>query len=135
MREIKFRGLRIDNKEWAYGYYTVSHYCSQGSHATIQTSLHESAKVELHSLGQFTGLSDKNGTEIYEGDKFVPDTINEEVKAVVRWDEDSAKFVVDSYDGELSICDANDLGHMILEHCEVIGNIHTTHDKGKEETR
>lgn len=142
MREIKFRALRTDGKGWVYGFYCniqeKEHYilepCALGLVWT---------EVTPETVGQFTGLRDKNGKDIYEGDMFVPDTNNEEFKAVVRWDDDSAKFVVDSYgynfhigegsqevyDNELSICETYDIGDMSLEYCEVIGNIHTKNDK------
>lgn len=90
------------------------------------------------TVGQFTGLTDKNGVDIYGGDKFNPDTDNEEVKSVVRWSDEFSKFVIDSYsydfhigegsqevyDNEISICDTTDLGDISSEYLEVIGNIH-----------
>lgn len=140
MRQIKFRGLRTDGKCWVYGDYWFD---NQNKKHKITSDLSDDNfrcyEVTPESVGQFTGLHDKNGLEIYDGDQFAPDTDNEEVKSVVRWDEPFAKFVVDSYgynyyigegsqevyDNELSICETYDLGDMILEYCEVIGNIHT----------
>ena len=51
MREIKFRGRRLDNGEWVTG--------------NFETELID---VDPDTVGQYTGLKDKNGREIYEGD-------------------------------------------------------------------
>ena len=65
MRVIKFRGLRTDGKGWVYGHYTQgtekNHYITNSNGAVWE--------VFPESVGQFTGLTDKNRVEIYEGDK------------------------------------------------------------------
>lgn len=62
MRTIKFRGQRIDNKEWVYGFFFKT---SRGSFVGEYLDEQE---VIPETVGQFTGLTDKDGEEIYEGD-------------------------------------------------------------------
>lgn len=62
-RQIKFRGLRVDNNEWVYGYY----YKLTESQHYILKDIHRWSVIPS-SVSQFTGLHDRNGKEIFEGD-------------------------------------------------------------------
>ena len=62
MREIKFRGKRIDNDEWVYGWFSEDY-----GFAEILTEYND-CEVILETVGQYTGLKDRDGVEIYEGD-------------------------------------------------------------------
>lgn len=109
MREIKFRGYGKDAKRWIYG--SLLDEKSVGIVAIQDEDCHVYA-VEPESVGQYTGFRDCEGREIYEGDVVRIDDWSS--PSYIRWDDDTASFVVDRW----TVC----LAHVCYR--KVIGNVH-----------
>ena len=143
MREILFRGEKY-NGEWAHGYYVqannswhghgkhkewiVCSACANGGWFALQ----EKHAVIPETVGQYTGLKDKNGKKIFEGDIVrLTDEHNEmEWAAVVVFGNPNGDYnwgwqlnAIEEFDGNKDILlwvDMEESG----AYCEIIGNIH-----------
>lgn len=129
-RTIQFRGKAVKcslfpNGEWVDGYYY------EDTIAGIPRALIKSGEldviVEPESIGQFTGLLDKNGKEIYEGDiiRYI-DSYGDEYITIARYD--GGAFIID-----VTGCDYDyiAIGWAIdtdVQELWVIGNIHDNHE-------
>lgn len=126
MREILFRGKRVDNGKWVEGWYYESQFATYII-PDVQAKNGNVCNVEVDpaTVGQYTGLQDKNGQKIFEGD-IVEKTlwwrgkIDGKIRGVITFDH--ANYVI-SWNQETHISryisSIDNMGSL-----EIIGNVH-----------
>ena len=116
MREIFFKGKRVDNGEWAEGYFfkiwdkVFLLWGMTGNSPNME-------EVKPETVGQFTGLTDKNGNKIFEGD--IVESPNG-TQGFIEWQNAECAFLVNIGDDWQTMDDCP---------YEVVGNIY---DKEEE---
>lgn len=112
MREILFRGKAF-NGEWEYG---VPVFSGLNNELAFMKQMHSyDHQVIPETVGQYTGLTDKNGTKIFEGDI---------VKHRSNYSGEYVISVVTYTDGQFLAMADNNSGFNLSDKLEVIGNIH-----------
>lgn len=84
MREIKFRGKRIDTGEWVYGDYVRRVISGNTLHNITATNTYDLIPIDLNTIGQYVTLNDILGKEIFDGDIVEYDVRSQNGKRTVR---------------------------------------------------
>lgn len=124
MREILFRAKRTDNKEWIEGSYIESVVAASPFGYITPSYPTEPTQIYTVTLGEFTGMFDKNGKKIFEGDIVV---LDEYIKESFKVDDGEVRWGWGGfYIKDFSTL--NSLNSLASYDCilrgEVIGNIH-----------
>ena len=137
MREILFRGKRIEDGEWVYGSLLIDYVTGKFFIHAIGNSVNDSDKVgedgilnfvafEVipETVGQYTGLKDRNGKKIFEGDVHEYGGLHFTVKFGYYTDDDTHVEMYGWYLDSNSLEEQGSLGVDSEKYVNIIGNIH-----------
>lgn len=140
MREILFRGKRTINGDWVYGDFVRGNERKSLRDSIFvydsETQSFNDYEINTSTLGQYTGLTDKNGKRIWEGDilhiakiadgigGYYQPPLDYPVNVVVKWDL-CAWMWETLFDDKRYITFPDAWCHY---ECEVIGNVHDNHE-------
>lgn len=118
MREILFRGKRVDNGEWVQGHICRYGWIGKEKDYIIPdyASALYTAEIDPETVGQYTGFVDNNGKKIFEGD-IVWNNYDEDY-CNVEWDNDTARFIITCFTSTVNF------DNICGEELEIIGNIY-----------
>ena len=134
MREILFRGKsnssygKVKKGDWLYSM-TIQPHCSTDTEITSYYIGGGNNTIDGKTLGQYTGLTDKNGTKIFEGDIVVMNIKGYNTICKVAWADNVAQFQLWQTNTIPHTPTALNLGNY---DCEIIGNIHDNPELLKE---
>ena len=128
---IKFRAKDIASNKWLFG--DIRHH--ENDVCIFEQGGNRGEQVKPETIGQYTGLVDWNGREIYEGDFILHE--DSTWGGVVQWHHNGYFFINDSYEKKLQRCDSyRPLGEMLdVRTFIVVGNIYDNKEllKGEQE--
>ena len=118
-----FRGKRTDNGEWVYGDLVRDNIGGSYVFPNDAPGLYREYKVNPETVGEYTGLNDKKGNKVFEGDIIALNPRRFANKRVFYYTRCSGFHLTESMD-EPKPCDINPIFSDDCGKYEVIGNIH-----------